>query len=378
MVFTVVTTLSLISFGVYLLYYKSKSCKPKLFSKANSQFRDHVISTCPILNSRYFPTWWIPCGHGTTIGRHLFQSRLFLNFEPEELFTKDGRNFIVDWYPQPNRNSEYVLVIIPGLTANSLTPYTERLCVAAAKLNIQVVVCNHRGCRDEKIIGEKIFCATETQPLIALLDCIQERYPSSKIIALGVSLGGMILTKYLSDTGDESKVKYGMVVCMPWDCSQTRICLEKSFISRFAYNKKLSGNLQKFAQTNFELIRKTTGINEQDVATMNRSIVVFDTKVIVPMYGYRSLDEYYADASPVGRIARITVPFICLNTRDDPFVPWRSIPIMEFERSSNSILLLSEAGGHVGFIEGTIPKETFYLNRLLPQVLQSFIAYNKD
>lgn len=377
MVFTVVTTLGLISLGIYLVYYRSKSCKPKVFSKANSRFRDHVISTCPILNSRYFPTWWIPYGHGTTIGRHFFQSRLFLNFHREELFTKDGRNFIVDWYPQPDQNSKYVLVIIPGITANSKTPYIENLCVTVAKLNIQVVICNHRGSRGEKIIGEKIHCATETHPLITLLDCVQERYPSSQIIALGISLGGMILTKYLSDTGDESKVKYGMTVCMPWDCFQTRKSLENSFISNLTYNKRLTGNLQKFTQVNFELIQRVTGINEQDV-TMMKTIANFDAKVIVPMYGFRSLDEYYVAASPSGRINRITIPFISLNTRDDPFVPWVSIPVMEFEKSSNSILLLTEAGGHVGFLEGTIPKETLYLNRLLSQVLQSFIAYSKD
>ena len=377
MVLTVVTTLSLLSFGIYLIYYKSKSCKPKVVSKVNSHFRDHVISTCPILNSRYFPTWWIPYGHGTTIGRHFFQSRLFLNFDREELFTKDGRNFIADWYPLPSRNSEYILIIIPGITANSHSPYMEHLCAHVAKLNIQVVVCNHRGSRGEKIIGEKIHCATETQTLIALLDCIQKRYPSSKIIALGISLGGMILTKYLSDTGHESKVKYGMAVCMPWDCFQTRNSLENNFISNSVYNKKLSDNLQKLTKANFELIQRVTGINEQDVASI-KSIAVFDAKIIVPMYGFRSLDEYYVAASAVGRIDKITIPFICLSTRDDPFVPWRSIPIMEFERSSNSILLLTEAGGHMGFLEGTIPKETFYLGRLLPQVLQSFIAYGKD
>ncbi|KAI6661018.1 Abhydrolase domain-containing protein 1 isoform X2 [Oopsacas minuta] len=377
MVFTVFTTLSLISIGIYLIYYKSKSCKPKVFAKPNSNFSNYIASTCPILNARYFPTWWTPCGHGTTIGRHFFQSRLFLKYKIEELFTKDGRNFITDWYPEPSQNSDYILVIIPGITANSQTPYTEHLCASASKLNLQVVVCNHRGSRDEKVVGEKINCATETQPLIALLDCLKERYPSSKIIALGVSLGGMILTKYLSDAGVNSKVSYGIAVCMPWDCFQTQISLEKSFISRKVYNDKLSGNLRKFTRVNIDNITKATGIRQQDIELM-KTISIFDSKVVVPMYGYKSLEEYYMDASPAGRVDRIAIPFISLNTRDDPFVPWRSIPIQEFERNSNSMLLLTEAGGHVGFIEGTIPREGYYLSRLLSEVFQSLIAHSKE
>ena len=377
MVFTIVTTLSIISIGVYLIYYKSKSNKPKVFSKDNSDFRHHILSTCPILNARYFPTWWLPCGHGTTIARHVFQSRLYLDYKQEELFTKDGRNFIVDWYPRAvDQGNGFILVIIPGITANSQTPYTEHLCASAARHNFQVAVCNHRGSRGEKVIGDKINSAAETKPLIALLEYIQERYPSNKVIAVGVSLGGMILTRYLADAGSESKIAYAMSICMPWDCFQTQISLEKNYISKVIYNRKLSSNLQKFTRVNFELINRVTGISEEEIAEMNL-ISDFDTKVVVPMYGYRSLQEYYLDASSTGRVNSITIPYISLNTRDDPFVPWRSIPILEFERNSNSMLVLTEAGGHVGFVEGTVPKETFYLSRLLPQILESFVAHSK-
>ena len=378
MVFTMITTLTIISIGIYLIYYKSKSNKPKLFSRENSSFKNHVFSTCPILSARYFPTWWLPCGHGTTIARHIFQSRLYLNYKQEELFTRDGRNFIVDWYPETvDQGNGFILIIIPGITANSKSPYAEHLCSSAAKLNLQVVVCNHRGSRGEKIIGDKIFSAAETQPLIALLECIEERFPSSKVIAVGVSLGGMILTRYLADAGVESKIAYAMSICMPWDCFQTKTSLENSFISKSVYNKKLSANLQKFTKVNFELIHRVTGISEEEVDQLHL-ISHFDAKVIVPMYGYRSLEEYYFDASSTGKVNSIAIPYISLNTRDDPFVPWRSIPILEFERSSNSMLVLTEAGGHVGFVEGSVPKETFYLSRLLPQILESFMAHSKN
>lgn len=39
------------------------------------------------------------------------------------------------------------------------------------------------------------------------------------------------------------------------------------------------------------------------------------------MFGYKSLEEYYADANPATKIDRIGIPLLCLNAADDPFVP---------------------------------------------------------
>lgn len=370
------TVLGIISIGIFIFYYKTKAAKPKVFSKENSSFERFILSTCPILNSYYFPTWWAPTGHATTILRHFIQKRLNLASKQEELYTTDGGNFIVDWFPQPQVGNNAVLVLIPGITANSRSPYVEEICSCAIQQGFQVVVCNHRGSRGEKIIGDKIYSAVETNPLSTLLDCITNRHPHSKIIALGVSLGGMILTKYLSDVGNESKVLCAMSICMPWDCFQTQNALEKSFLSRVFYNRKITGNLMKFACINYELINRVTGVTKLELEGL-KVISDFDSSVIVPMYGYSSIEDYYNEASPIGRLKNIKIPFICLNTRDDPFVPWTSVPVGEFF-SSNSLLIVTEAGGHVGFQEGTIPSKSYYLNRLLKELLHALIMYSES
>lgn len=39
------------------------------------------------------------------------------------------------------------------------------------------------------------------------------------------------------------------------------------------------------------------------------------------MFGYPTIDDYYADASPCRRLKRIGIPILCLNSMDDVFSP---------------------------------------------------------
>lgn len=50
------------------------------------------------------------------------------------------------------------------------------------------------------------------------------------------------------------------------------------------------------------------------------------------MFGYKSVDEYYADASPATKIDRVRIPILCLNAADDPFVPFRSESLLQVKK----------------------------------------------
>lgn len=53
-----------------------------------------------------------------------------------------------------------------------------------------------------------------------------------------------------------------------------------------------------------------------------RTVREFDERFTSIMFGYRTNDDYYHDASPVHRLKSVQVPMLCLNAADDVFSPF--------------------------------------------------------
>jgi len=87
--------------------------------------------------------------------------------------------------------------------------------------------------------------------------------------------------------------------------------------------------------------------------------------------GYASVAEQYHGANLHPLIAQLRIPFIFINTEDDPVIPpalWR--PIVETCRSHplHACILLKH-GGHLGFLEGACfsPHSITWLDRFIVQ-----------
>lgn len=52
-----------------------------------------------------------------------------------------------------------------------------------------------------------------------------------------------------------------------------------------------------------------------------RTVREFDTQFTSVMFGYRSIDDYYEDASPCRKLKSVGIPVLCLNSVDDVFSP---------------------------------------------------------
>ena len=93
-----------------------------------------------------------------------------------------------------------------------------------------------------------------------------------------------------------------------------------------------------------------------DDATLDglRSIWDFDDVVTAPVHGFRDAADYYARASAGRELARIRVPALVLNARNDPFLPASALPRQD--AVGPCVTLWQPAhGGHVGFATGGWP-----------------------
>ncbi|MGZ5181696.1 MAG: YheT family hydrolase, partial [Ramlibacter sp.] len=96
------------------------------------------------------------------------------------------------------------------------------------------------------------------------------------------------------------------------------------------------------------------GLFDRDALLAARDLYEFDNVFTAPLHGFRDTEDYWARASAKPHLARIRIPALVLNARNDPFVPASSLPAAR-EVGSWVTLWQPAQGGHVGFPAGAWP-----------------------
>ncbi|KAF7482177.1 Hypothetical predicted protein [Marmota monax] len=117
---------------------------------------------------------------------------------------------------------------------------------------------------------------------------------------------------------------------------------------------------------------------DMDHVMKAKSIREFDKRFTSVMFGYRTIDDYYTDASPNRRLNSVGIPVLCLNSVDDVFSPSHAIPIETAKQNPNVALVLTSYGGHIGFLEGIWPRQCTYMDRVFKQFVQAMVEHGHE
>jgi len=82
-----------------------------------------------------------------------------------------------------------------------------------------------------------------------------------------------------------------------------------------------------------------------------RSIYAIDDKLTAPSFGFGTADRYYETQSAQGFLDRIRVPALLIQAKDDTFIPFDIFSHPAFGRNPNLRLVVTEYGGHLGFLQ---------------------------
>ncbi|KAJ6222207.1 hypothetical protein RDWZM_000752 [Blomia tropicalis] len=376
---------------IFLIYYiRNVVQKPILFC-AEGRFRWFIKANCTTINENYWPTIWCYETHIHTPLANFLRGLLpELKYHREYIRTPDGGQISLDWYDpdasnqecrldskQPYSNCESkihsnydkpIALFLPGITGCSQAEYLKTLVPLAHNLGYRAVAINYRGLGNTQLLTPRLYCAANDEDLRTALKHIRRSNPNSKIVATGISLGGIILARYLISSGYDALVDAAFLVSVCWDFMYGCASMEKGL--NYALNQHLTRALIGIVMENRHLFDNMVDIEHIQNC---RDIREFDEAFTIRMFNFESVKEYYCESSHKGKIACIKKPTFCINAADDMFAPVESLPVDEVEQSSHVAMLVTSRGGHIGFMEGIIPKfrHAYYSERVIEQYLKA-------
>ena len=95
------------------------------------------------------------------------------------------------------------------------------------------------------------------------------------------------------------------------------------------------------------------------------------------MHGFADASDYYNRSSSLQFLPAIEVPTLLLAAGDDPFYPPGLLDLVRSRVSGNRSLTLElvRRGGHVGFVEGSVPwRSHSYVERRIASFAERVLA----
>ncbi len=300
---------------------------------------------------------WLPGGHAQTIWPKLF-ARLHHAAPPllrrERWDTPDGDFIDCDWVdgPNPELPTRPLLVLFHGLEGSSASHYAQAFASHAQQLGWACALPHFRGCSGELNRAPRAYHSGDFTEIGWMLAQLRARH-AGPILAVGVSLGGNALLRWAQEAGEQAgqTVRALAAISAPLDLAAASQAIHQG-LNRVIYTRYF---LRSMIPKALRQLQQHPGLFDGAALARARSLVEFDELVTAPLHGFRNAADYYARASAGPQLARLRVPSLVLNARNDPFVPFHSLPPPRRHEQAPLTLWQPAHGGHVGFPTGRWP-----------------------
>ncbi len=301
--------------------------------------------------------WWLPSPHPQTVAGRLLRKRHSIPLKRERWVTPDDDFLDLDFAPEPSPAAPLVL-LLHGLEGSAQRGYAFNVYRELARYGVASVGLNFRSCSGEPNRTARFYHSGETEDMRFVLRELRRRFPQRPLAAIGFSLGGNALLKFLGEEGTSARdlVSAAAAISVPYDLAAGDEYLARSAIGRF-YTSIFVKPLVAKMEAKRHLLPATCDLER---ARRARSFREFDDAVTAPLHGFAGASDYYTKSSATRFIEHIRVPTLLLHAQDDPFLPPSAIPHEAIAENPLITASIQRQGGHVGFIGGTPWRPKFW------------------
>tara|TARA_R110000764_G_scaffold133969_1_gene222040 strand:+ start:22533 stop:23537 length:1005 start_codon:yes stop_codon:yes gene_type:complete len=322
------------------------------------------------------PATWLPGGHLQTLFNPLLRKPPSLQRQRVRMTLSDGDYLDLDWHGSTQQSAP-IAILLHGLTGSSASLYILGQQRALAAVGWRSVAVNWRGCSGEPNHTARAYHSGASDDLAEVVEHIHNLNPDQPLFAVGYSLGGNVLLKYLGERGVDSPLHAAVAVSVPFRLDQCADRLQVGF-SR-VYQSRFMRDMLAYVANKKRLFQHQ-GL-DAEYARLDvlgsldgmDSFWDFDGRITAPLHGFASAQDYYRRCSSRYFLGDIRLPTLIIQAQNDPFVYPHSLPESN-ELSASTEFELHQRGGHVGFVEGLPWRPGYYLERRIPQWLAAQLA----
>lgn len=308
----------------------------------------------PVLPS-FGPPWWARGSHAQTLGARFLRPKGPVALKRERWDTLDGDFVDLDFVDGEGLRDDCLVLLLHGLEGSARSGYAYQLYEQLSRRGIQAVGLNFRSCSGELNRGLRLYHSGETEDPRWVLARLKERFPERRLAAVGISLGGNVLLKYLGESGEDSGLYAAAAWSVPFDLSAGADFMENGFAQ--AYVTRLLRSLKKKVRIRSNELGPLIDLERTLKA---RTFREFDDAATAPLHGFDGAVDYYSRSSSAGFLGAVTTPTLVVHSTDDPFLPAEAIPAQALETNPMVTTLITGRGGHVGFITGVNPLKPLF------------------
>ncbi len=311
-------------------------------------FTHSFDSIAELLSIRPFvPPVTLRNGHAMTIiGSKRLRRFSILRYSSErrEFQTEAHTRVVAYCHWQADRLRCPTVLIIHGLEGSADASYVMGTASKAFAAGFNVIRYNVRGCGGTLHLSPTLYHSGLTVDLHHVVRQLIDRDRLPQVFLIGFSMGGNQALKFAGELGNKAPKEL------------RGICAISPPIDLEACSRAIARRENRIYEIRFLLsLRRTMREKNKvfpgryDLSRLNGIKHLWDwDNAMQPYNGFRDAMDYYANASSLPFIPRITVPTLIIQAVDDPFIPFDSFTDPRLTNPS-LLLLPSRHGGHVAF-----------------------------
>ncbi len=310
--------------------------------------------------------WWLRSPHAQTVGGKVIRPRVAVALRRERIDTPDGDFLDLDFTADVRTDADRPLVVVlHGLEGSARRRYMLLTYRWLLERGMDAVGLNFRGCSGEPNRAVRFYHSGETDDLRHVLAVFRRRWPGRRLGAVGYSLGGNVLLKFLAEEGGAAPVRAAVAVSAPFDLAEGARAIQRGPMGRI-YTAYFLRGLRRKVRAKSSLL---AGVIDVEAALRARTLWAFDDAATAPIAGFANALDYYRRCSSGPRLPEIRTPTLLLQARDDPFQPEAVLPESAARDNPALTVGFTRRGGHVGFVAGTPWSPQFWVEEEIARYL---------